>query len=484
MIKCKAIRKIKDHNNVTIGYVLKDESGQKVSFKSEDIKQHIKIGALSVENLKVTSDNKLIYSTNKAVTNSKTKKSMKYDKISHIEAVNTKKNKTVGYTNYSDVYDFHSPMQSFEYNLPETSYKGYIKDKKNNVYMVEALEKSDDAGRIAGGATKYYVTIKYGDDIIRLSGYRAVFSKPHYNNIIEDIAGGYYLEDYLTKNKGAIDYNVKKGLVESIVKDNVYNSVSESERLANIEKERKRKAEEEEKIRQQELREAFDNKYKVLNKISMQVKPNDDRLSEELKQRENIINGGYVKIVDKNNSFAVDKDTNKIYIVNKYEYKETTNTAKIKVLGFERIINRKGFNPELYKEQVQDYDDINNFMYEFRGNLIPLKDLVYNMLIDGAISDAYPEDWDKSINRTVYTCGADGEIQYNIRSDVFYFIDDRRKKMISLSLSHDEQIEDSEIVYKINEKAYDKFNIHNFVKRASHKAYKKHANSLVIWVNG
>lgn len=86
---------------------------------------------------------------------------------------------------------------------------GYITDKKGNVYDVIASDKTQDAGRIAGGAHTYSVTIKNannGKDIIVRGGI-AVFSSPSSNTatyIIDDIKAGYYLEDYLAIHKNDI----------------------------------------------------------------------------------------------------------------------------------------------------------------------------------------------------------------------------------------------------------------------------------------
>ena len=85
---------------------------------------------------------------------------------------------------------------------------GYIMDKDGKFYDVITSSWSSDAGRIAGGSMNYQVTIKKanGTDDAIFSGWSAIFSTPHYAGIIEDIKAGYYLEDYIAKNWGALSH--------------------------------------------------------------------------------------------------------------------------------------------------------------------------------------------------------------------------------------------------------------------------------------
>ena len=84
---------------------------------------------------------------------------------------------------------------------------GYIMDKDGNYYDVVTSSWSSDAGRIAGGSMNYQVIIKKanGTNDAIFSGYSAIFSTPHYDWIISDIKAGYYLEDYIAKNWGALN---------------------------------------------------------------------------------------------------------------------------------------------------------------------------------------------------------------------------------------------------------------------------------------
>lgn len=111
-----------------------------------------------------------------------------------------------------DVYDLSGDNR---YTDKFTYYSGkgdgYIMDKDGKFYDVVTSSWSSDAGRIAGGSMNYQVTIKKanGTDDAIFSGYTAVFSTPHYSEIIEDIKRGYYLEDYIAKNWGALSNHEK-----------------------------------------------------------------------------------------------------------------------------------------------------------------------------------------------------------------------------------------------------------------------------------
>ena len=111
-----------------------------------------------------------------------------------------------------DVYDLSGDNR---YTDKFTYYSGkgdgYIMDKDGKFYDVVTSSWSSDAGRIAGGSMNYQVTIKKanGTDDAIFSGYTAIFSTPHYSEIIEDIKRGYYLEDYIAKNWGALSNHEK-----------------------------------------------------------------------------------------------------------------------------------------------------------------------------------------------------------------------------------------------------------------------------------
>ena len=60
MITAKCVEKVRDKNGVITDYVLEDYNGIRRTFSSDQVKNKIKYGWLSVLNLKLTSDNKLI----------------------------------------------------------------------------------------------------------------------------------------------------------------------------------------------------------------------------------------------------------------------------------------------------------------------------------------------------------------------------------------------------------------------------------------
>ncbi len=118
-----------------------------------------------------------------------------------------------------DVYDL---SDSNRYTEKMKYYKGegngYITDKEGHVYDVFTRTEQGDAGRIAGGSTYRYVTIKNVKGVdINFRGWSAVFSSSHGMDIIDDIKAGMYLEDYLAKHWSDIsNSDVQKN--EEIVK--------------------------------------------------------------------------------------------------------------------------------------------------------------------------------------------------------------------------------------------------------------------------
>jgi len=111
-----------------------------------------------------------------------------------------------------DVYDMHDDGYEADFTYYSSDGDGYIVSKETNkVYDVIIKTWSDDCGRIAGGTYHESVTIKNvdGKGDIHLSGYSAVFSKAHGENIVSDIMAGNYLEDYIAKNWDAISYDSK-----------------------------------------------------------------------------------------------------------------------------------------------------------------------------------------------------------------------------------------------------------------------------------
>lgn len=111
-----------------------------------------------------------------------------------------------------DIYDL---SDSNRYTEKMKYYKGkgngYITDKEGHVYDVFTSTEQGDAGRIAGGSTYRYVTIKNVKGVdIKFRGYSAVFSSSRGMDIIDDIKAGMYLEDYLAKHWDDISNDAKK----------------------------------------------------------------------------------------------------------------------------------------------------------------------------------------------------------------------------------------------------------------------------------
>lgn len=102
-----------------------------------------------------------------------------------------------------DVYDTVSGTYDEDVKYADYDYEGYIYDKEGNKYNFVANLTTSDAGRIVGGATDYYVTIFYNNTKLSWHGYTAVFSSSYYTDIIDDLAKGFYLEDYCAKYPNA-----------------------------------------------------------------------------------------------------------------------------------------------------------------------------------------------------------------------------------------------------------------------------------------
>lgn len=156
-----------------------------------------------------------------------------------------------------DIYDFHSPMESKEDTYVDHEGNGYIMDKTGREYPVSASISQGDSGRIAGGATNYYVTIYFpgivGTDgkeaFYSVEGYTAIFSKGSNTGCVSDIQNGYYLEDYIAKYD-SWRHNLPQELYDELIARAETNAVS-------YDAQRKAKAD--------ERQAAFDKQYKSLN---------------------------------------------------------------------------------------------------------------------------------------------------------------------------------------------------------------------------
>lgn len=143
-----------------------------------------------------------------------------------------------------DIYDFHSPMKSKEDTYVDHVGNGYITDKTGREYPVSASISQGDAGRIAGGATNYYVTIYFpgivGTDgkeaYYRVEGYIGIFSSGSNTGCVSDIQNGYYLEDYMAKYR-SWHHNLPQELYDELVSRADANAVSYTvQRQASAEK--------------------------------------------------------------------------------------------------------------------------------------------------------------------------------------------------------------------------------------------------------
>lgn len=160
--------------------------------------------------------------------------------------VNLKANSRTVQNQYlvGDIYDFHSGTYTKEDAYVDHDGNGYITDKTGREYPVSASISQGDAGRIAGGATNYYVTIYFpgvvGTDgkeaYYRVEGYTAIFSNGSNTGCVSDIQNGYYLEDYMAKYH-SWQHNLPQELYDELVSRADANATSyTAQRQASAEK--------------------------------------------------------------------------------------------------------------------------------------------------------------------------------------------------------------------------------------------------------
>ena len=156
-------------------------------------------------------------------------------KPSDLKKYKTKERKEMVHFRSSDIYDFSDPGYDDEFTYYDGSGNGYIKDKEGHVYDVVASTSNGDAGRIAGGSTSYYVSIKKanGKDDFVVTGYSAIFSQGSNTRCVYDLQDGYYLEDYIAKYYSSYSHGDKfKELAEKGDKDAVPYVKSQAEKKA------------------------------------------------------------------------------------------------------------------------------------------------------------------------------------------------------------------------------------------------------------
>ena len=100
MITVKCIEKFRNNSGQIIGYRLQDINGQIRDVKSECLKQAIKNNQISVLNLKLTSDNRLLDKSYKPQKPQKSQNNNLKDKMAKIRALGTPFTSSCGHTYY------------------------------------------------------------------------------------------------------------------------------------------------------------------------------------------------------------------------------------------------------------------------------------------------------------------------------------------------------------------------------------------------
>ena len=83
MITVTCTKKLRDNNNRIVGYELQDCNGKKMRFTSEQVKQAVFLQQIAITNLKLTSDGRLIDST-ESVTSDGQSKSLENNQLALI----------------------------------------------------------------------------------------------------------------------------------------------------------------------------------------------------------------------------------------------------------------------------------------------------------------------------------------------------------------------------------------------------------------
>ena len=155
MIQAKCILKLRNKNDVIIGYRLQDENGQIVDVKPHLLKEAIKAKKINVTNLKLSKDNKL---------------------IDNIEKINNDNNKTKYYADehmkqIEDVENIRKYNNEYIYN----DYSGKIKSDIQKINNIKNKE------RLLGVKTKYDINIENDKIIFNGFSYNYLSNLKHRN---------------------------------------------------------------------------------------------------------------------------------------------------------------------------------------------------------------------------------------------------------------------------------------------------------------
>lgn len=92
MITVTCTKKLRDKNGRIVGYELKDCNGNKMKFSSEQVKQAVFLQQITIKNLKLTSDGRLIDSTESVQSDSQSKSQSRSPENNQLALINKLKN--------------------------------------------------------------------------------------------------------------------------------------------------------------------------------------------------------------------------------------------------------------------------------------------------------------------------------------------------------------------------------------------------------
>lgn len=160
MKKATCIRKVRDSKNNITAYILKDDKGKTVEVKPKELKEAIKLGKVSIDNLKFTSDDRLITCEPKQIADkrkyiniSSLKLSDKYNKTMHLLSEAKYKGMVRTFKNYTNDEYYLADIGNDTTILYIPDDLGYLTDYDAYKYTHNPLESVKGHLIVVGGAS-------------------------------------------------------------------------------------------------------------------------------------------------------------------------------------------------------------------------------------------------------------------------------------------------------------------------------------------
>lgn len=333
--------------------------------------------------------------------------------------------------------------------------EGYITDKEGNVYNLKVTNMQTDQGRISGAGREFDVVIYYKDDVIHLHSYSGIFGGLNGGGkILSDLEDGYYLEDYLARNKT----NIYSSKIENIIKELIAKGDANAKSFKELNTE-KSKAKADKLLQDYEIK---SDAYRVNVKIENGQFVNVDNINSKYldkinKKYLNYLNGlsiefhlfpwkSYKSNIDY--KFARNKNTNDWVIIGKKTNKNGVTTTKLynidDIEGFNEYIDVFYFDKTELKKYIKHVSYTTYTDDYYKRNYIKFKDFI-------ELLNKLPDTLDelKKSNRQQATYNPN---RYDAENKMKAWHDGTRKQ--NLKLASNDKLK---YYYKIcNELGYDK----------------------------